>query len=287
MTRLTGSHPATGSGTREVVERDGGRFDMRYRMDEHPFLKLASEGKWMDVVHRILGQKPKLQWTGVVVAAANEDKKGTYQAWHADGEHLFTQVHCPPHCINVFVPLVDVNERNGATEFIPGSHKLDGQGHSGNEEFSIRLEARAGEAVIFDYRCQHRRGANNTENDRHVIYFTYSKEWWSDTRNHRSHKSLFDSQALDQIVNAGDEVEPDVEQSGLELQMNIGGSNITLRVGPEEEIQSVVRNFCSKHELEDFADCITQQVRSALGQVTEHGSADRERKRSADSAGLD
>ena len=79
-------------------------------------------------------------------AGANE------QLWHTDGEHLYTsedkfkcwsnndnssnatffdknsemsnipQDILPAHCINVFVPLVDVDATNGATEFCLGSH---------------------------------------------------------------------------------------------------------------------------------------------------------------------
>ena len=78
------------------------------------------------------------------------------QLWHTDGEHLFSsegeEFSCwgnngdkndnvdffdrtlkaqggaannqilPAHCINVFVPLVDVDATNGATEFCIGSH---------------------------------------------------------------------------------------------------------------------------------------------------------------------
>ena len=79
-------------------------------------------------------------------AGANE------QLWHTDGEHLYSSenhFNCwkndgnssndsffnknfeenqipkdilPAHCINVFVPLVDVDATNGATEFALGSH---------------------------------------------------------------------------------------------------------------------------------------------------------------------
>ena len=33
-----------------------------------------------------------------------------------------TQAILPAHCINVFIPLVDVGPENGATEFCLGSH---------------------------------------------------------------------------------------------------------------------------------------------------------------------
>ena len=74
------------------------------------------------------------------------------QLWHTDGEHLLSseenfccwgtddgvrnvaffdktsnindpnQQILPAHCLNVFVPLVDVRAENGATEFCLGSH---------------------------------------------------------------------------------------------------------------------------------------------------------------------
>ena len=31
------------------------------------------------------------------------------QGWHADGGHLSPTEHLPCHCLNVFVPLVDVS----------------------------------------------------------------------------------------------------------------------------------------------------------------------------------
>lgn len=106
LTRLHGRHPATGKGTLEIVERDGARFDMRYRMDEDPFRRLAQSGPWKSLVSKLLGERAKLMWAGVVVAKCEGDGGGRPQDWHADGEHLFDDVHCPPHCINVFVPLV-------------------------------------------------------------------------------------------------------------------------------------------------------------------------------------
>ena len=46
------------------------------------------------------------------------------QAWHTDGPHMSVNTHLPPHCINIFIPLVDIDEVNGSTEFRPGSQYL-------------------------------------------------------------------------------------------------------------------------------------------------------------------
>jgi hypothetical protein len=46
------------------------------------------------------------------------------QGWHADGGHASLQQHLPCHCANVFVPLHDLPEEMGPTEFRPESHYL-------------------------------------------------------------------------------------------------------------------------------------------------------------------
>lgn len=48
----------------------------------------------------------------------------TDQGWHADGGHASLQQHLPCHCANVFVPLHDLPEEMGPTEFRPESHYL-------------------------------------------------------------------------------------------------------------------------------------------------------------------
>lgn len=35
---------------------------------------------------------------------------------------MSTNQYLSCHCLNVFIPLVDINEQNGPTEFKPGSH---------------------------------------------------------------------------------------------------------------------------------------------------------------------
>ncbi|KAJ1455241.1 hypothetical protein M885DRAFT_520540 [Pelagophyceae sp. CCMP2097] len=45
------------------------------------------------------------------------------QAWHVDGGHVDGAKHLRAHCLNIFVPLVDVSQ-GGGTEFRPASHFL-------------------------------------------------------------------------------------------------------------------------------------------------------------------
>mmetsp|Transcript_147413 Transcript_147413/g.260667 ORF Transcript_147413/g.260667 Transcript_147413/m.260667 type:complete len:283 (-) Transcript_147413:8-856(-) len=179
---------------REVVCRDGNRLDIRYKMDEDPIKHLASQGPWMSVVHLVLGAQAKLLFSGIVVALGAVDGDVCHQAWHRDGDHLFDDTESPCHCLNVFVPLVDIHVSNGPTEFILGTHcKRDRP----PEEAStvVACTCAAGTAIIFDYRIYHRGSANQTEDPRPCLYFTYSKPWFVDHANHRSEKSIFSDAA--------------------------------------------------------------------------------------------
>ena len=115
----------------------------------------------------------------------------TPQEWHGDGGHIFDHAHQPPHCINVFVPLDDLTDTNGPTEFIPGTHVLnvfdnDRQGGSGNTDGnsnSFAIKAKAGGVIMFDYRLKHRGGLNSTPNDRLLLCLCYARPWFQDQAN--------------------------------------------------------------------------------------------------------
>ncbi len=42
---------------------------------------------------------------------------------NSDGDHIW-KTHRAPHCLNVFIPLVDITRDNGGTELVPGTHVL-------------------------------------------------------------------------------------------------------------------------------------------------------------------
>ena len=75
----------------------------------------------------------------------------------------------PAHCLNIFIPLVDVESNNGGTEFCLGSHFntkfftedivwqdshwKDRIGFKGDV---LAIKVNAGEVLAFDYRVLHR-----------------------------------------------------------------------------------------------------------------------------------
>ena len=95
---------------------------IRHHTDKEPLRSLATGGAWMSTIQVILGVDVVLLFCGVVLARGNVNG-GIDQAWHQDGGHLFEEgEHLPCHCLNVFVPLVDITEQNGPTQFVLGSH---------------------------------------------------------------------------------------------------------------------------------------------------------------------
>lgn len=179
---------------REINCRDGGRFDIRHKMDRPPFQQLSQDGAWVPAVHQILGPEAELLFCGVLLAQGSSDETSD-QAWHTDGGHLFDGVHLPCHCLNVFVPLVDIHEDNGPTQFVLGSHaaSFDATG----DVSATSLICKAGTAILFDYRILHRGSANLTDVDRPCLYFTYGKPWFRDHKNLRATRSILEPSTAD------------------------------------------------------------------------------------------
>ena len=107
---------------------------------------------------------------------------------HLDGGHLFQathgyeQVQAPVHCVNVFLPLVDVTEENGPTEFWPGSHVVS-RARTFSTLPSVALAGSRSDVIIFDYRVVHRGLGNVGSAPRPVLYLTFCRSWFRDQQN--------------------------------------------------------------------------------------------------------
>ena len=169
----------------EVASRCLGRLDIRHGLLHPPFSDelLSHNPAWRPIVQAVLGREAELEYAGIVLSLPGS----AVQAWHVDGTHLFgKKCQCPPHCLDVFVPLMDMTPALGPTEFIPGSHILDAaasldklllssgtnqhEGSMGGDGAVESIAAssrcapllRAGSAVIYDHRLVHRGTANTT-----------------------------------------------------------------------------------------------------------------------------
>ena len=90
------------------------RLPLRYDMvipdfDTSKFSYLNKDADWMPAVKSILGDDCDCIYKGVMLSLP-----GSFaQPWHQDGPHLSERTHLGAHCLNVFVPLVDLTIING------------------------------------------------------------------------------------------------------------------------------------------------------------------------------
>ncbi len=135
-----------------VISRNCGRYDILIpALATGKFQFLHRSAPWTSTVREILGPDCVLVFAGCVWS----DPGSAEGAWHADGRHLFpgSADHDPCHCLNVFVPLVDIDDECGPTVFLPGSHvRRDRGAEIGAGEDIYTPHPKAGDALLFDFR---------------------------------------------------------------------------------------------------------------------------------------
>ena len=192
-------------GYREIVRRHVGRYEMRRApsRDWAALRRIVEASRAHAVAVAALGGEAVVLGCSCVVAEA----ACAAQAWHVDGGHLDAARHAAPHCVNVFLPLVDVS-RGGGTEFRPGSHYLTRDLKRMMLVAKIKKTLRPpavpvldpGDAVLFDYRVLHRGTENTTGGPRPVFVLTLARPWFRDLLNFPK-RALFPGEAL-----AGDDL---------------------------------------------------------------------------------
>lgn len=101
----------------------------------------------------------------------------SYPECHPQGLHQDQGLAAPyqflhaPIMVNTIYILQDVNEVNGGTLIVPGSHRLycEGQGKFGEIPPPVNLEAKAGTIVLLDGRVLHAGAVNRSDELRYII----------------------------------------------------------------------------------------------------------------------
>jgi ectoine hydroxylase-related dioxygenase (phytanoyl-CoA dioxygenase family) len=79
-----------------------------------------------------------------------------------------------PQGLNVTWCLDDFTEANGATRFVPGSHRMNRAPRAEDRKAeTVAMEAPAGSAVVFESRLWHRTGHNGTASERRAGVFAW------------------------------------------------------------------------------------------------------------------
>ena len=107
------------NGFKEIVQRQLNRFEMQYDLDAEIVNRILEHNNLRNIVAGVL-KSPNFDVISksFVISKPNCES----QTWHSDGPHLDVEKHLPCHCLNIFIPLIDVTPSHGPTELRPSSH---------------------------------------------------------------------------------------------------------------------------------------------------------------------
>ena len=196
-------HPEINIGTdfisfKEIGSRGNERFDLLLleqtnirEIIEKRVVQLISP-----VVESILGSNEVDFDLSVVYSKPGAPDQG----WHADGDHQkgaedvrwhidgWKSHLADAYALCVFIPLIDLDDETGYTQFWPASHQSRGLAGFGPvaqiTESTWNGVCNAGDAIWYDYRTMHRGMQNCSSKLRPVIQILFRRRWYSETRNY-------------------------------------------------------------------------------------------------------
>ena len=172
----------------EVRERNAGRLDVQLPWRGAPFGAAAfvHSGFARPLLKALLGEAHKLHSVHAIHSLGGDEAEA--QHWHRDTSLLFdghtAAAALPPYALNVFVPLVPLEARNGPTEFALGTHRHARDGALFTASVNASFAVGAGSLIIADYRTMHRGSVNQAAEPRPIAMLVYGRRWWTDTENY-------------------------------------------------------------------------------------------------------
>ena len=134
------------------------------------------------VIEQIMDETLGKGWICHSFLSNGSDPDGYPQGLHIDQGPLLPWVteEAPALFNTMYIPQ-DINEKNGGTLVIPGSHRILIEAGSGGKVGklppAINLEAKAGTIMLFDGRMLHGTGVNRTDKQRFVATMSNVKAW--------------------------------------------------------------------------------------------------------------
>lgn len=111
----------------------------------------------------------------------------TLQHLHSDDNFLFEgsehDGQLPAFALTIAIPLVEVNDVNGGTEFLIGTHREKKQQSYPGTPVTSSLHP--GDCMIWDFMIRHRGRPNTSTAARPMLYITACRSFWTDSVNFR------------------------------------------------------------------------------------------------------
>ncbi len=138
---------------------------------DQAFRELIQHPVALDMVREILG--PEFLISNFTANIARPGSKS--MALHSDQSLVVPEPWQAPWAVNIIWCLTEVSFVNGATLFVPGSHRWTRRAEVPADADSrlVPFEAPAGSIVVMDGRIWHTSGANITANEDRALLFGY------------------------------------------------------------------------------------------------------------------
>lgn len=134
----------------------------------------------MKFLPAVLGEKFVLS----VFSCVTSDPGSSLQHRHRDSIGLFNSpvdYFCPSFAINLFIPLVSLNEQTGTTRLWPGTHRNPVGPEDVAETDAVTSFIPTGSAMLMDYRLIHEGTPNVSQQPRPIMCLAYTRDWFVDT----------------------------------------------------------------------------------------------------------
>lgn len=186
---------------KEIASRNLQRFDLRLSsVAAEDFVKehILCRKEISAFLDRTLGSPSEINFdTSIVYSRPGACE----QLWHADADHQagledagwspdgWKKNLAETYAIGLFIPLIDLNETVGFTQFWPASHRhrdLIGFGKIAElTQTTIDGISNAGDGLWYDYRLLHRGMPNSSDSQvRPVLQILFKKKWYIERANY-------------------------------------------------------------------------------------------------------
>jgi ectoine hydroxylase-related dioxygenase (phytanoyl-CoA dioxygenase family) len=166
----TGRNDFEGFGTKRIY---------RLFAKTRAFDDLAVHPVMLDVLDRVLGPCQLSAPTGILIGAG-EDAQGL----HRDDSIYPLPIPHPEVVLNTIWAFDDFTAENGATRFVPGSHRWEAGHWPDAAEATVRAEMPAGSVAFYTGSIWHGGGANRTDRARLGVILEYAAAWLRPQENH-------------------------------------------------------------------------------------------------------
>ncbi len=143
------------------------------------FDQAATHPLLLDVLDRVLGHYQLSAPVGIRIGPGEKA-----QILHCDDAiYPLTKPH-PPVVVNTMWPLDEFTEENGATRFVPGSHRWEPGRHPTEADLVAMAAMTPGSAMFYLGSLWHGGGANQTGKPRLGVILEYAAAWLRPQENH-------------------------------------------------------------------------------------------------------